>query len=102
MTRPPTESPLFPYPTLLRSVVYKARQRGAGRIVALKLIRADRLEDFPAEQRQQWLERFRTEAQAAARLEHDHVVTVYEVGERSEEHTSELQSQSNLVCRLLL
>src|SRR2546430_8014869 len=24
------------------------------------------------------------------------------VGERSEEHTSELQSQSNLVCRLLL
>src|SRR2546430_10804435 len=25
-----------------------------------------------------------------------------EVGHRSEEHTSELQSQSNLVCRLLL
>src|SRR5688572_30857153 len=24
------------------------------------------------------------------------------IGERSEEHTSELQSQSNLVCRLLL
>src|SRR2546430_5863583 len=30
-----------------------------------------------------------------------HVVTVAE-GPRSEEHTSELQSQSNLVCRLLL
>src|SRR2546430_4691977 len=28
------------------------------------------------------------------------VATLY--GERSEEHTSELQSQSNLVCRLLL
>src|SRR2546430_13416781 len=27
---------------------------------------------------------------------------VAEVGVRSEEHTSELQSQSNLVCRLLL
>src|SRR5688572_32712756 len=26
----------------------------------------------------------------------------WERGERSEEHTSELQSQSNLVCRLLL
>src|SRR2546430_6495004 len=26
----------------------------------------------------------------------------HEVGARSEEHTSELQSQSNLVCRLLL
>src|SRR5688572_32758921 len=27
---------------------------------------------------------------------------VVEIAERSEEHTSELQSQSNLVCRLLL
>src|SRR5688572_31408515 len=27
---------------------------------------------------------------------------LFEVGHRSEEHTSELQSQSNLVCRLLL
>src|SRR2546427_9433359 len=26
----------------------------------------------------------------------------YDLGPRSEEHTSELQSQSNLVCRLLL
>src|SRR2546427_8290969 len=26
----------------------------------------------------------------------------FHIGERSEEHTSELQSQSNLVCRLLL
>src|SRR5256886_5003122 len=29
-------------------------------------------------------------------------VELTHVGERSEEHTSELQSQSNLVCRLLL
>src|SRR5688572_31729311 len=28
--------------------------------------------------------------------------SVHRVGGRSEEHTSELQSQSNLVCRLLL
>src|SRR2546430_4081807 len=27
---------------------------------------------------------------------------IYAIGGRSEEHTSELQSQSNLVCRLLL
>src|SRR5688572_32240289 len=37
----------------------------------------------------------------------DHVQVVglarpNEIGHRSEEHTSELQSQSNLVCRLLL
>src|SRR2546430_13612133 len=30
------------------------------------------------------------------------VFAFYHVGVRSEEHTSELQSQSNLVCRLLL
>src|SRR5688572_31081884 len=30
------------------------------------------------------------------------VFTVRTTGRRSEEHTSELQSQSNLVCRLLL
>src|SRR2546430_13078802 len=34
-------------------------------------------------------------------LEHDAQLAVA-FGERSEEHTSELQSQSNLVCRLLL
>src|SRR2546430_9576052 len=36
----------------------------------------------------------------AARVEHHPDAAAYR--ERSEEHTSELQSQSNLVCRLLL
>src|SRR5688572_30930256 len=31
-----------------------------------------------------------------------HEIPVFNIWERSEEHTSELQSQSNLVCRLLL
>src|SRR2546430_5619368 len=35
-------------------------------------------------------------------LVHIHTYVLAEVSERSEEHTSELQSQSNLVCRLLL
>jgi hypothetical protein len=62
-------------------VVHRARQCSANRIVALKVIRPDLLDGIPAAQQATVLERFRTEAQAAARIEHEHVVTVYEVGE---------------------
>ncbi len=61
-------------------VVYLARQRSADRLVALKLIRKDRLEHLNPDQRREWLLRFRTEGQAAARVADDRVVTVYEVG----------------------
>jgi serine/threonine-protein kinase len=57
-------------------VVYKARQEGLGRVVALKLMRWGA--DSSAEER----ERFRSEAQAVARLQHPNVVQVYEVGEQ--------------------
>jgi WD40 repeat protein/predicted Ser/Thr protein kinase len=62
-------------------VVYLARQRSANRHVALKVIRADRLAHLTPRQRREWLTRFRTEGQAAARVTDDRVVTVYEVGE---------------------
>src|SRR5688572_31827895 len=39
---------------------------------------------------------------AEADLREPHVPEPHRVDDRSEEHTSELQSQSNLVCRLLL
>src|SRR2546427_4856064 len=39
-------------------------------------------------------------APEVVRAEREQMAEIYEV--RSEEHTSELQSQSNLVCRLLL
>lgn len=62
-------------------VVYRVRQKSADRIVALKLIRPEQLDTLSPARRQAWLDRFRSEAQTAARLEHDHVVTIYEVGE---------------------
>jgi serine/threonine protein kinase len=55
-------------------IVYKARQVGLDRVVALKMIRPDL--GAGEEERA----RFRTEAEAAARLQHPNIVQVYEVG----------------------
>src|SRR2546427_3414904 len=79
MIRRPPRSTLFPYTTLFRSAE-PGRDRSLN---AVRIIQPDR---------QQELQRAEV-----ARIDQR-----VDPGQRSEEHTSELQSQSNLVCRLLL
>src|SRR5262249_35846701 len=55
-------------------IVYKARQVAADRIVALKMMRTDGPADADL------AARFRTEAEAAARLQHANIVQIFEVG----------------------
>src|SRR2546427_3392399 len=85
MIRRPPRSTLFPYTTLFRSGLRfgqrserdtMSRQSGSSTPLRLGLPKG--------------------------RMEQGVLTLLGESGYRSEEHTSELQSQSNLVCRLLL
>src|SRR5256886_10063076 len=90
MIRRPPRSTLFPYTTLFRSL--RPRRERPKRLPGVPLSRHEPLGDDGGASHA--LGRSRGQA-AAPLLELRRV-------ERSEEHTSELQSQSNLVCRLLL
>ena len=56
-------------------IVYKARQVGLNRLVALKMIREDR------QMQQEYLARFLKEAEAVARLRHPNIIQIFDIGE---------------------
>jgi eukaryotic-like serine/threonine-protein kinase len=61
-------------------VVYKAKQSSLNRIVAVKMIRFGHLA------REEDIRRFRTEAEAAANLQHPNIVAIHEVGYAEGQH----------------
>src|SRR2546430_12878528 len=91
MIRRPPRSTLFPYTTLFRS---RSSLRKVAAVSDGAFMTAARRRSEPAAcGLYQLLESPR---------ERRRILTVSSIPQRSEEHTSELQSQSNLVCRLLL
>src|SRR2546430_8307486 len=99
MIRRPPRSTLFPYPTLFRSrpgaaVIAYLRAPGASQeAVAVPYAAIVRFAG------KTWVYRQLADEQFSRR----EISGDRSTGQgRSEEHTSELQSQSNLVCRLLL
>src|SRR5438034_4767439 len=82
MIRPPPRSTLFPYTTLFRSPT-EFQAAGAPRVYGLKLYECSRPYKI-----------LQAEPSTALSSRPPYL--------RSEEHTSELQSHSDLVCRLLL
>src|SRR5271166_2140957 len=65
-------------------VVYRARDPQIGRIVAIKSVS---LTGQTVEVQREYRERFRREAEAAGRVSHPGIVTIFDVGEESETQT---------------
>src|SRR2546430_9885198 len=96
MIRRPPRSTLFPYTTLFRSRKLLTPAKIAGQPI-------DKLLELLKEPEDRTRYRARIELTAHESAKVIAAVKKWIAGlDRSEEHTSELQSQSNLVCRLLL
>src|SRR5438132_3288183 len=89
MIRRPPRSTLFPYTTLFRSRVWQISYGGSSGFLGAPAIRMGPCKSGV----------FTAEAECQLHLE---ALLGQGLEDRSEEHTSELQSHSDLVCRLLL
>src|SRR2546427_9407949 len=98
MIRRPPRSTLFPYTPLFRS-----HALDAGFVYRLLARLEQRAVDLDARLVHHFLDPARVDAPVRDQPLQGQATHLAPHGiERSEEHTSELQSQSNLVCRLLL
>src|SRR5256885_13311323 len=101
MIRRPPRSTLFPYTTLFRSAMRKGRWDGFWRDPEMRATLAVLLGGGLIVALLLWAKGVYGPVEAL-RYGIFHVVSVATTTGRSEEHTSELQSPCNLVCRLLL
>src|SRR5260370_3992774 len=100
MIRRPPRSPLFPYTTLFRSYKPQAgAQMAAPNVIPMADIMLVLLIIFMVVT--PMLQKTHQVDLASTDNPHEMTDAEHDVG-RSEEHTSELQSHLNLVCRLLL
>src|SRR5690606_42073903 len=100
LRRRPPSSTLFPYTTLFRSVLTLPRPHGKSTLPAARALLRSFLEAQIRRDVSRYLARYCPElgrAPTAVKLR-----PLKSLWGRSEEHTSELQSRENLVCRLLL
>src|SRR2546427_9612985 len=95
MIRRPPRSTLFPYTTLFRSLL----RAGA---VLISFLQAARFPELVRQLAERRVTAFSMERVHATRGRSRWTPSPPRPRWRSEEHTSELQSQSNIVCRLLL
>src|SRR3712207_7722135 len=93
MIRRPPRSTLFPYTTLFRSRHDPVATGDAGR---------DRVHGFPGDGCGVEIDPLEAGHEPTKGVEHGGSDLVLIHAQRSEEHTSELQSRQYLVCRLLL
>src|SRR3712207_9134109 len=102
MIRRPPRSTLFPYTTLFRSrdlagalSVHGLMDRAVRRLPDQDIVNAEILDEVPF-----LLRRGRMAARFLCGIGHVQMFGIADARERSEEHTSELQSRQYLVCRL--